>query len=98
MNIEKNLENDTLIMKLIGRLNTVTAPMLEKELKDGLTGIKTFILDFEQLEYISSAGLRILLRAQKVMNKQGSMTLRNVNEDIMEIFEITGFQEILTIE
>ena len=76
----------------------MTAPDLEKALKDSLDGITELVLDFEQLEYISSAGLRVLLSAQKIMNRQGSMKVTHVNETVMEIFEVTGFMDILTIE
>lgn len=98
MNIIKTVEGDTLNVKVEGRLDTTTAPDLEAELKTSMEGIKTLIMDFSDLEYISSAGLRVLLSAQKVMNKQGNMSVRNVNETIMEIFEVTGFSDILTIE
>lgn len=83
---------------LEGRLDTTTAPQLEVELKRSISGITELIFDFAGLEYISSAGLRVLLAAQKVMNKQGSLTIRNVNSVVMEVFEITGFVDILTIE
>ena len=82
---------------LEGRLDTTTAPELEKELEGTLNGITELTLDFAELAYISSAGLRVLLSAQKVMNRQGSMKVTNVNETIMEIFEVTGFTDILTI-
>ena len=97
LNINKTKENQSAIVSLEGRLDTVTAPELEKELhalRPGLTELK---LDFAKLDYISSAGLRVLLSAQKVMNKQGEMTLTNVSEAVMEIFEVTGFTDILTI-
>ena len=97
MDIIKNTDGSTLNVALIGRLDTITAPSLDKELKDSLTGITMLAFDFSKLEYISSAGLRVLLSAQKVMNKQGAMTISNVCADIMEIFEITGFSDILTI-
>lgn len=98
MTIEKKLNNEELTITLEGRLDTVTAPSLEEELKASLEGIKELVLDFQALEYISSAGLRVLLMAQKTMNKQGSMVIRNVNETIAEVFEITGFADMLTIE
>ena len=98
MTISKERNESTLALALEGRLDTVTAPELEKELKGSLDGVSELILDFAGLEYISSAGLRVLLAAQKIMNKQGSMKVRNVNETIMEIFEVTGFTDILTIE
>ena len=79
-------------------MDTTTAPQLEAELKRSIDGVTRLDFDFSGLEYLSSAGLRVLLAAQKVMNKQGQMIIRNVNETIMEVFEITGFSEILTIE
>ena len=85
-------------MALIGRLDTTTAPELEKELKASLDGITELSFDLAALEYISSAGLRVLLSAQKTMNRQGTMKLTHVNETIMEIFEVTGFSDILTVE
>lgn len=97
MTITKTAENGTLRIALEGRLDTNTAPQLETELKTSLSGITELELDFSGLEYISSAGLRVLLAAQKTMSRQGKMTIRNVNETIMEVFEITGFVEILTI-
>ena len=98
LNISKKIENENTIIALEGRLDTVTAPELEKELKDILEGSKSLTFDFAKLEYISSAGLRVILAAQKVMSKQGEMKVCNVNETIMEIFEVTGFSDILTIE
>ena len=98
LNINKNVENNCLTVALEGRLDTATAPQLEQELKASLDGAQAVVLDLEKLEYISSAGLRVLLSAQKIMNKQGSMEIRNVNEVIMEIFEVTGFSDILTIK
>ena len=98
MTISKERNESTLALALEGRLDTVTAPELEKELKASLDGVSELTLDFAGLEYISSAGLRVLLAAQKIMNKQGSMKVRNVNETITEIFEVTGFTDILTIE
>lgn len=97
MTITKTAENGTLRIALEGRLDTNTAPQLEAELKTSLSGITELELDFSGLEYISSAGLRVLLAAQKTMSRQGKITIRNVNETIMEVFEITGFVEILTI-
>ena len=98
MTINK-VKNDTeLTFALEGRLDTTTAPQLETELKNSWDGITLLTLDFLQLEYISSAGLRVLLAAQKVMNKQGKMVIKNVGADIMEVFEITGFSDILTVE
>ena len=98
MTIEKIAEGNQLTIALGGRLDTTTAPMLETELKQNISGVGELVLDFAGLEYLSSAGLRVLLSAQKVMNRQGSMVVRNANETIMEIFEITGFSDILTIE
>ena len=98
MNILKTQDGNKLTVALEGRLDTTTAPELEKELKGSLDGVNELTLDFAELEYISSAGLRVLLSAQKIMNSQGSMKLKNVNEIIMEILEVTGFSEILTVE
>ena len=97
LNINRTVENQTAIISLEGRLDTVTAPELEKELQALLPGLTELKLDFVKLDYISSAGLRVLLSAQKVMNKQGEMTLTNVSEAVMEIFEVTGFTDILTV-
>ena len=97
MTITKTAENGTLRIALEGRLDTNTAPQLEAELKTSLSGITELELDFSGLEYISSAGLRVLLAAQKSLRCNGKLTIRNVNETIMEVFEITGFVEILTI-
>ena len=93
----KTIENTSALITLEGRLDTNTSPQLEEQLKTGLEGITELTLDFEKLDYISSAGLRVLLSAQKLMNKQGSMKVVNVNETVMEIFEVTGFSDILTI-
>ena len=98
MNIVKTSEGTKLTLAVEGRLDTTTAPQLEAELKSSLDGVTELTLDFEKLEYLSSAGLRVLLAAQKVMNKQGSMVVRHVNETIQEVFEVTGFTDILTIE
>ena len=97
MEIVKNLNGTALDIALTGRLDTTTAPALEAELGTVLTNVTELAFDFAQLEYISSAGLRVLLATQKVMNKQGKMTIRNVSSDIAEVFEITGFSSILTI-
>ena len=97
MTIEKIADGDHLTVKLTGRLDTNTAPDLENELKGSLDSVKELVFDFAGLDYISSAGLRVLLSAQKIMNKQGSMTVVSVSESIMEIFEVTGFCDILTI-
>ena len=98
LNIKKNAENEALTVALEGRLDTTTAPELEAELKSSLEGVNALTLDLEKLEYVSSAGLRVLLSAQKQMVKQGGMKLIHVGETIMEIFEVTGFSDILTIE
>lgn len=98
MTIEKTLNGTELTINLIGRLDTTTAPQLEAELRQNISGVEKLVLNFAALEYLSSAGLRVLLAAQKVMNKQGEMIIRNVNETIAEIFEVTGFSDILTIE
>ena len=97
MTVNKNLKADALSVTVEGRIDTTTAPELEKDIKDSLDGVKSLVLDFEKVEYISSAGLRVLLSTQKIMNKQGEMKLINVNSDLMEIFEVTGFSDILTI-
>lgn len=97
MTIEKIAEGNKLTIALTGRLDTITAPKLEAELKQNTSGVQELVLDFAGLEYLSSAGLRVLLAAQKVMNRQGSMVVKNVNETIMEIFEVTGFVDVLNI-
>jgi len=96
--INKEAVETTLTMSLEGRLDTGSAPQLEAELKHAIAGVERLIFDLKKLEYTSSAGLRVLLSAQKVMNKQGEMVIRNVNEDIMEVFEITGIVDIVRIE
>ena len=98
LNITKNEENTTLTLSLEGRLDTVTAPQLEAEIAGSVEGLTLLVLDFEKLEYISSAGLRVLLSAQKKMKNQGEMKVVRVNETINEVFEMTGFADILTIE
>ena len=98
MTIEKNLSGASLTLTISGRLDTSTAPQLESEIRAGLGGVEELVLDFAALDYLSSAGLRVLLVAQKAMIKQGSMVVRNVNETIAEIFDVTGFCDILTIE
>lgn len=98
MTINKINDDTTLTIELEGRLDTVSAPQLEAELKKSISGIENLVFDFEKLEYLSSAGLRVLLAAQKVMNRQGQMIIKNVNSTIMDIFEVTGFSEILTVE
>lgn len=98
MDIIKKQDGGALSLALVGRLDTTTAPQLEAELKENLTGVTELCFDFEKLEYVSSAGLRVLLAAQKAMNKQGKMVIRNVCDEIQEVFEITGFSDILTVE
>ena len=98
MTIVKELNNKQLTIKLEGELNTTTAPLLEEVIKNDLNGINSLIFDFEKLEYLSSAGLRMILVAQKIMEQQGKMVIRHVNKSILEIFDITGFSSILSIE
>lgn len=98
MTIDMKLNGTELTITLTGRLDTTTAPQLETQMKPALNGVETLVLDFAGLDYLSSAGLRVLLAAQKQMNKQGNMVVRNVNETINEIFDVTGFCDILTIE
>ena len=98
LNIQKTIEDGKAAFSLEGRLDTTTAPDLEAELKSSLGDVTELTLDLEKLEYISSAGLRVLLSAQKIMTRQGDMRVFNVNETLMEIFEVTGFSDILTIE
>ena len=98
LNIVKTANEANVTYALEGRLDTTTAPQLEAELKGALDGVQELNLDFSKLEYISSAGLRVLLATQKVMNQQGKMVIRNVSEVIREIFDVTGFTDILTIE
>ena len=97
LTISKTIDNGKAVLAPEGRLDTLTAPEMESAIKEILPGLNELTLDFAKLEYISSAGLRVLLSAQKVMNNQGKMTVTNVNETIMEIFDVTGFSEILTI-
>lgn len=98
MKIDKAKENDRLTIALEGRLDTLSAPQLDAELQDAYEGIKLLVFDFEKLAYISSAGLRILLAAQKIMSQQGSMVIKNACDEIREIFDVTGFSDILTLE
>ena len=97
LNIEKKTNASELTIALTGRLDTTTAPELESEIKQSLAGVTVLNIDMEALEYISSAGLRVLLSAQKIMNKQGEMKVIHVSETVMEVFEVTGFADILTI-
>ena len=94
----KTIDNNRALFALTGRLDTTTAPELEQEIKASLDGVSELTIDMKELSYISSAGLRVLLSVQKIMNRQGSMIIRNVNEVVGEIFEVTGFSDILTIE
>ena len=98
MTITKQVDGSSLTVALEGRLDTATSPQLEGELRSAVNGITELIFDLDKLDYISSAGLRVLLSAQKVMNKQGEMKITNVKPEIMEIFDITGFVDILNIE
>ena len=98
LKIDQKGVGSKLTVAIEGRLDTVTAPQLEGQLKEALGGVTELIIDAEKLEYISSAGLRVLLSAQKTMSKQGSMVVKNVSEEVNEIFEVTGFSDILTIE
>ena len=98
MTITKNMNGTTLEIALEGRLDTMTAPELEAELKESMNGAESLVLDFSELEYISSAGLRVLLSAHKAMSAKSGMKVTNVNEIVREVFEVTGFADILTIE
>ena len=98
MTIEIKKNENKVIIEVGGRLDTITAPVLEQRINESIVGINTLILDFRGLEYISSAGLRVLLGTQKKIQKNGRMKLINVCEDVMEVFEMTGFADILTIE
>ena len=98
LKIDKNANGNDLIVAIAGRLDTNTAPELDNELKGELNGVTSLIIDMTGLDYISSAGLRVLLSLQKTMNKQGQMKVTNAGSTIMEVFEVTGFTDILTIE
>ena len=98
MDIKKTKNDTTLTLAIQGRIDTTTAPQLEAELRSDIDGVTGLYLDFTGVEYISSAGLRVLLSAQKLMSRQGKMVLSHVNESVMEVFEVTGFSDILTIE
>ena len=98
MLIEKTLTGATATLKITGRVDTTTAPQLESAVVDCAAGIKELVLDCSALEYISSAGLRVILKAQKMMAAQGSMKLTHVNEIVMEVLDMTGFADLLTIE
>ncbi|OQD58912.1 hypothetical protein MBBAR_6c00220 [Methanobrevibacter arboriphilus JCM 13429 = DSM 1125] len=98
MDIKKKIEGNKLVIKVDGRLDTNNSPKLEEELKKDLPETKELVFNFEDLMYISSSGLRVILSTQKIMNKQGSMVIENVHELVMEVFEATGFSDILTIK
>lgn len=98
LDIKNTLEGTEMTVKLIGRLDTITAPNLEGTLRQSIDAVENLIFDLNELEYVSSAGLRVLLSAQKIMNKQGEMVIRGANSEIMEVFEVTGFVDILNIE
>lgn len=98
MEINKEKNGESLVLQIVGRLDTTTAPQLETLAQEELPNVKEVILNFEKLDYVSSAGLRVLLAMQKTMNQKGSMVIKNVKEEIMEVFEMTGFSDILTIQ
>ena len=98
MTIQKTANGSALTLALEGRLDTTTAPQLEAEINSSIEGVTDLVLDFEKLEYISSAGLRVILAAQKTMKGQGTLVIRHANETLMEVFDITGFSDILTFE
>lgn len=98
MNINKKLDGGKLIIEIEGRLDTSTASQLEVEIRKSLEGINELVFDFPNLQYISSAGLRVLLLAQKIINKQGNLTVKNANQTIKEVFDVTGFADVLNVE
>lgn len=98
MDISKNIENGRLFLTISGRLDTTTAPLLEKEIKLDLDSISGITMDFDKLEYLSSAGLRVLLGVHKKLEKKDGLTIRNINETVAEIFDITGFSDVFNIE
>lgn len=98
MTITKNAEGSNLMIAVAGRLDTTTSPELEAEYKASIDGVTNLVIDFKELEYVSSSGLRVLLSMQKIMNKQGKMIVKNVSPEVMEILDVTGFSDILTIE
>ncbi|MCR5676282.1 MAG: STAS domain-containing protein [Lachnospiraceae bacterium] len=98
LNITNSVKEEELTVALEGRLDTTTAPQLEDSLHASLEGTEKLVFDLEKLQYISSAGLRVLLSAQKMMNKKSGMVIRNASDEVREIFEVTGFSDILTIE
>lgn len=98
MKINNQKEGTQLVIALEGRLDTTSAPQLDEAVKASIEGVELLVMDFAALEYISSAGLRVLLSTQKVMNKQGKMVIRNANDVVKEVFDMTGFSDILTLE
>ena len=98
MNINKKLDGGKLIIEIEGRVDTSTAPQLEVEIRKSLEGINELVFDFPNLQYISYAGLRVLLLAQKIINKQGNLTVKNANQTIKEVFDVTGFADVLNVE
>ena len=98
MELTKEAKGSSLTISIDGRLDTTTAPQLEAEINSSLEGVTDFVIDMAELAYVSSAGLRVLLKAQKLMNQQGAMTIVNAGQEILEIFEVTGFDEILNIK
>jgi anti-sigma B factor antagonist len=98
LNITKNQDGKKLTIALEGKLDTITAPDFEASVRESIDGVEELVFDLASLEYITSAGLRVLLSAQKTMNEQGAMKVVNVNEDINDVFEVTGFSDFLNIE
>ena len=98
MTIEKKMNGNELVIALEGRLDTMTAPELEAELKRSLDGVESLTIDFSKLDYISSAGLRVILTAHKTMSSRNGMKVTHVNEIVQEVFDVTGFADILTVE
>ncbi|MBO4339468.1 MAG: STAS domain-containing protein [Clostridia bacterium] len=98
MDISTKKDGNSLVISVSGRVDTVTAPELEKRITENIDGISELVLDLKDMTYTSSSGLRVILRAQKLMNKQGSIKVTNVRDEVMEIFDVTGFSDILNIE
>ena len=98
MTLEIKRSAEETVIEIVGRLDTITSPTLDKTINEDLADVKNIVINAKELEYISSAGLRVLLKAQKRMQKIGTMKLTNVSEEVMEVFEMTGFADILTIE
>ena len=98
MTVNKELNGSELVVSVSGRIDTTTAPTLEQQIKESIDGVQKLVLDLAEVEYVSSAGLRVFLSTHKVMAKQDGMVVRNVSESVKEIFEVTGFADILTIE